>query len=126
MEMTRGSGAGAAALPAEVLLRADRAEGAVEYLNEVLPLLLPAYSADFATVTRGGWGNQSIAQAGIQQTWRAELVAECLDREAAQSDGPWIAAPLSPRNPSGDVLLLHRMTNAGAAGGVRPTRFQTV
>jgi transcriptional regulator with GAF, ATPase, and Fis domain len=118
IEMTRGASAGAA-LPTEVLLRADRAEGAVEYLNEVLPLLLPAYSADFAAVTMGGWGSQSIAQAGIQQTWRAELVAECLDREAAQSDGQWIGVPLSPRDPSGDVLLLHRMTVSNSSGATR-------
>jgi transcriptional regulator with GAF, ATPase, and Fis domain len=118
MEMTRGGGAGAA-LPAEVLLRADRAEGVIDYLNEVLPLLLPAYSADFAAVTMGGWGAQSIVQAGIQQTWRAELVAECLDRETTQSDGPWIAAPLSPRDPSGDVLLLHRMPGNNPGGSAR-------
>ncbi len=53
MEMTRSARAGAA-LPAEVLLRADRVEGPVEYLNEVLPLLLPAYAADFVAVTMGG------------------------------------------------------------------------
>ena len=107
------------ALVAELLMRAERSEGVGEYLNEALALLLPACGADFAAVTIAGSGSQSIGLAGIQQTWPAELVAECLDRETAHVDGPWVAVPLSPRDPSGEVLVLHRAagSNAGAARG---------
>ena len=105
------------ALAAEMLMRAERLEGVGEYLNEALALLLPACGADFAAVTIAGSGSQSIGQAGIQQPWPAELVAECLDRETTHADGPWIAVPLSPRDPSGDVLVVHRAagSNPGAA-----------
>src|ERR1700690_4576765 len=107
------------ALVAELLMRAERAEGVGEYLNEALALLLPACGADFAAVTIAGSGSQSIGLAGIQQTWPAELVAECLDRETTHVAGPWVAVPLSPRDPNGDVLVVHRAagSNAGAARG---------
>src|SRR5579871_3115581 len=98
-----------APLATEILLRAEAPSGVVQYLTETLPLLMPALSADFAAVTAAGWGNQSIAQAGMAQAWPPELVAECLDREAPQTSGPWLAAPLSPREASAEVLVVHRI-----------------
>ncbi|HTQ40649.1 MAG TPA: sigma-54-dependent Fis family transcriptional regulator [Pirellulales bacterium] len=92
----------------ELLLRAEQPASATDYLNETLPLLLPALSADLVAVTCAGWGNQCVAQAGLQQAWPTDLVAECLDRESPQVAGPWLAAPLSAREHSGEVLLLHR------------------
>lgn len=104
----------AAVLATDVLLKAERGDGAAEYLNETLPLLLPVLSLDFAAVTVAGWNGQPIAQSGIHQPWPTEIVAECLDREAAQVAGLWSAVPLSPRDPSGEVLLVHRAANAPA------------
>jgi transcriptional regulator with GAF, ATPase, and Fis domain len=92
----------------EVLLRAEQPTTVAQYLNETLPVLLPALSADLAVVTCGGWGSQCLAQAGLHQPWPMELVAECLDRETVQTSGAWLAAPLSPREPTGEVLLVHR------------------
>jgi transcriptional regulator with GAF, ATPase, and Fis domain len=105
----------ATVLATELLLRAERGDSAAEYLNETLPLLLPILSLDFAVVTVAGWNSQYIAQSGIHQLWPAEIVAECLDREAAQVVELWTAIPLSPRDPSGEVLLVHRAANASAA-----------
>jgi Nif-specific regulatory protein len=101
-----------------MLLRAERAETVVDYLNETLALLLPGLAADFVAVTVAGWAGQSIAQAGIQQAWPAEIVGECLDKESAQVAGLWLAVPLSPRDPSGDVLVLHRTGGAGKPGAM--------
>jgi transcriptional regulator with GAF, ATPase, and Fis domain len=103
-------------LAVELLLRAERAESVAGYLNETLLLLLPVLSIDFAAVTMAGWNGQSIAQAGLHQTWPPEIVAECLDRETIQASGAWLAAPLSPRDPSGDILLLHRGSRGNQSG----------
>ena len=55
-----------------------------------------------------GQAFRTLAETGIHQTWPTEIVAECLDRESTQSAGAWLAAPLAPREPGGEVLLVHR------------------
>jgi transcriptional regulator with GAF, ATPase, and Fis domain len=104
-------------LAAELMLRAERAETVVGYLNESLPLLLPAMLADFAAVTVAGWENQSVAQAGLYQLWPSQIVAECLDHETTVGDGAWLAAPLSPREAASDILIVHRTATNGNQNG---------
>jgi len=82
------------ALATELLLRAEKPESVSAYLSDVLPTLLPALAADFAAVTASGLGLRAVAEAGLRQTWPAELVSECLDREEMQISGAWLAAPL--------------------------------
>ena len=114
-------------IAAELLLRCEKPANAAGYLNEVLPLLLPALGADFAAVTLGGWGNNAIAEAGVRQPWPAEMISECLDREAPQSSGDWLCAPLAVREPNAEVLLVLRnhtnliASQSSAMGGVSRT-----
>src|SRR5262249_15556996 len=96
------------ALAAELLLRAEKPETVAAYLADALPALLPALAADFAAVTASGFGLRAVAEAGLRQTWPAELVSECLDREEVQISGAWLAAPLAARETSGEVLVMHR------------------
>ena len=116
----------ASAVAADLLLAAEGAAGATQYLNEIFPALVPALSADFAAVVRPeGQTFRTLAETGIHQSWPAELVSECLDREAPQSSGPWLAAPLAPREPGGEVLLVHR-SNAAAAERSLPQDFEAI
>ncbi|HEY2881572.1 MAG TPA: sigma-54-dependent Fis family transcriptional regulator [Pirellulales bacterium] len=102
-------------LAAELLLRCEKPASVAGYLNEVLPLLLPALTADFAAVTIGGWGTNAIAEAGVRQSWPTEMISECLDREAPQSIGDWNCAPLAPREPNAEVLVVHRSYSSPVA-----------
>jgi len=102
------------ALPTELLLRAEKPETVAAYLTDVLPALLPALAADFAAVTASGFGLRAVAEAGLRQTWPAELVSESLDREELQISGAWLAAPLAARETSGEVLVVHRIGIAGS------------
>jgi Nif-specific regulatory protein len=102
------------ALATELLLRAEKPESVIAYLSDVLPALLPALAADFAAVTASGLGLRSVSEAGLRQTWPAELVSECLDREEVQISGAWLAAPLAARETSGEVLIVHRIGIAGS------------
>ncbi len=95
-------------LAAELLVRAERARVVTEYLNEALPMLLPVLGADFAAVTRASEGARAIAESGLHHSWPSDVVADCLDREAPQSADPWYGAPLVLREPSGEVLVVHR------------------
>jgi len=101
------------ALATELLLRAEKPESVSAYLSDVLPTLLPALAADFAAVTASGLGLRAVAEAGLRQTWPADLVSECLDREEMQISGAWLAAPLAARETSGEVLVVHRIGIAG-------------
>jgi transcriptional regulator with GAF, ATPase, and Fis domain len=116
-------------LAAELLLRSERPASVAEYLVETLPLLLPVLGADFAAVTRASEGSRSVAEAGIHQSWPSEVIADCLDLEAAHAVDLWIAAPLVRREPSGEVLIVHRATgafsNVGGASNRAPTFLAT-
>ena len=101
-------------LATELLLRAEKPESVTAYLADVLPALLPTLAADFAAVTASGFGLRAMAEAGLRQTWPAELVSECLDREEVQISGAWLAAPPAPRDASGEVLVVHRIGIAGS------------
>src|SRR5262249_46761295 len=90
-------------LATELLLRAEKPESVAAYLADVLPALLPALAADYSAVTASGLGLRAVAEAGLRQTWPGELVSECLDREEVQISGAWLAAPLAPRETSGEV-----------------------
>jgi transcriptional regulator with GAF, ATPase, and Fis domain len=111
------------ALATELLLRAEKPESVAAYLSDVLPALLPALAADFAAVTGSGFGLRAVAEAGLRQTWPAELVSESLDREEVQVSGAWLAAPLAARETSGEVLVVHRIGISGA--GDRATGAMT-
>jgi transcriptional regulator with GAF, ATPase, and Fis domain len=96
----------------DILLRAERPATVAAFLGEVLPMLLPALEGDFAAVTLSGWGSRTVAEAGLRQNLPSEIVAECLDREAAHNFGDWLAAPLAHREPNAEVLLVHRTAAA--------------
>ena len=107
----------------DLLLSAEKPTGTPEYLKETLSALLPALGADFAAVVRPD--NQSfrtLAETGIHQKWPTEIVAECLDRESTQSSGAWWAAPLAPREPGGEVLLVHRAAERSSS----PAGFEEI
>ncbi len=105
-------------LAVDFLIAAEKPTNTGSYLKEVLSALLPALKADFVAVVQIDAAAKSprlLAQSGIQQTWPPEIIADCLDRESAHSLGSWIAAPLSPREAEGEVLLVHLTANAHAS-----------
>src|SRR5262245_36822823 len=104
-------------LATELLLRAEQPDTVNDFLVESLPLLLPALGADFTGVTLPGFGSRAVAEAGLRQAWPLEIVADCLDRESVQIAGAWTAAPLVPREATGEVLVVHRTHLANAAVG---------
>ncbi len=125
---TRNSPASTASdgLAVELLLAAEGPTGTTEYFKETLSALLPALGADFAAVVRpDGPSFRTLAETGIHQTWPTDIVSECLDREAPQSSGAWLAAPLAPREPGGEVLLVHR-TNANTNDRSLPQDFEPI
>jgi transcriptional regulator with GAF, ATPase, and Fis domain len=94
--------------PLDFLAPAERSTGTGAYWTETLPLVMQRWSADFVAVTVADQRQRAIASVGAQRTWPVELVADCLDRESPQARGEWLAIPLSPRDPAGEILLLHR------------------
>ncbi len=112
-------------LAADLLLRAEHPTKVTDYLAQTLPMLLPVLVADFAAVTHASDGSRAIAEAGIHQAWPSKIISDCLDREALHAAEPWFAAPLAPREPSGEVLILHRAVGSGSAVGAanRATPF---
>src|SRR5262245_44485843 len=97
------------ALAAELLLRAEKPESVAAYLADVLPALLPALAADFAAVTASGFGLRAVAEAGLRQTWPAELVSEWLEGEEMRISGAWLEGPLDPGDTSVVELVAYRV-----------------
>ena len=65
-------------------------------------MLLPALEGDFAVVTLSGWGSPRLPKQASNRTWPAEIVAECLDREAAHDFGDLAGgATVAPRTQRG-------------------------
>jgi transcriptional regulator with GAF, ATPase, and Fis domain len=92
---------------------AERAADVGTFLSEVLPALTQRLAADFAAVATADQRQRAIASTGVPRVWSLELVSDCLDREAPQSRGEWLAAPLAPRDPRGEVLMVHRAAGWG-------------
>ncbi|MCC7084522.1 MAG: sigma-54-dependent Fis family transcriptional regulator [Pirellulales bacterium] len=101
--------------PLDFLSPAERLDNVGGYLSEVLTALLQRLSADFAAIATADQRQRAVALVGVPRAWPLELLAECLDREAPQMHGNWLAAPLAPRDPTGEILVLHR--TAGWNGG---------
>lgn len=102
-------------LAKQILLLAVEHEPAAAFLEEALPVLLAASGADYVTLRRAERGKwRSLASAGLRQEPPLQLLAEVLDRETPQADGPWSAAPLAPHAGRGEVLALHFAASAGS------------
>ncbi|MGD0519125.1 MAG: GAF domain-containing protein, partial [Thermoguttaceae bacterium] len=108
---------------AELLWKAAHADDATIFLNHILPAIFAQAGGDYAFVATpiaGRW--TVIGEAGTGRSLPLELLAEVLDRQAAQSAGQWGVVPLyssvgatvelSPQhksvgNSSADVLAVH-------------------
>jgi Nif-specific regulatory protein len=99
----------------ELLDRASRADEPTAYLAASLPAVATAAKADYAAVAVPAAGKWTVsAEAGSPQPVPIDLLAEVLDRESAGVQAGWAAAPLAPRDPAAEVLIVH------AADGTDP------
>jgi Nif-specific regulatory protein len=77
-------------------------------LRDALASVLSMIGGDYAALARLREARWAIeAQAGKQQPLPVNLLAEVLDREAAVSQAPWVAAPLVARESAAGVLVAH-------------------
>jgi transcriptional regulator with GAF, ATPase, and Fis domain len=99
--------------PLDFLLSAEKSGTFTAYLGDCLPVVMRQLSGDFAAITLASQRQRAVASAGVPRAWPLELVADCLDRESPLARGEWLAVPLSPRDPSGEILLVHRASGWG-------------
>ncbi len=93
---------------AELLCGSSGAGDPSAYLAAALPTVAEAADADYAALASAAAGQWTVsAEAGSPQTLPVDLLAEVLDRESAVLQADWAAAPLAPRDPSGEVLAVH-------------------
>ncbi len=112
-----------AAVAAEMFVAAIRSDGVSDFLVAALSSLATAVGSHEATLAAAALGQWSVlATSGSPPPMPVELLAEVLDREAPQVEGPWVAAPIGLPE-AGEVLALRFTSDdqaAGAAGRVRP------
>ncbi len=80
---------------AELLWKAAHANDATIFLNHILPTIFAQAGGDYAVVAApiaGRW--TVIGEAGTGRSLPLELLAEALDRQAAQSASQWGVVPL--------------------------------
>jgi len=98
-----------------LLWQGTRADDPAKYLHAVLPAISAAAGADYAALATAAAGHWRLdAEAGLQQSLPADLLAEVLDRETALTKSDWAAAALALRKSPGKVLLVHSEDPAGA------------
>ncbi|MHC4178169.1 MAG: hypothetical protein ACYSWU_11720, partial [Planctomycetota bacterium] len=103
----------------ELFDRASRANDPDAYLAAALPAIAKAAGADYVALAVAAAGKWAVsAEAGSPQHLPVDLLAEVLDRESAGIEGGWAAAPLAPRDPPGEVLVLHGADGAEPAGAL--------
>jgi len=96
--------AGAAA---ELLWHGVRAQSAAEYAADALPVILQAVGGDFAAIAHPeevGW--RCLAEAGAHQPLPSDFLADVLDREAGDTQDPWIASPLGSQQGIAQVIAV--------------------
>jgi len=92
----------------ELLFRVGHDEEPAVYLDAVLPVVSTAAGSDFSAVAAATGGRWNVlARSGNDRSLPFELMADVLDREAAQSHENWAAAPLDSRSRCGEVLAVH-------------------
>ena len=85
-----------AAVAAEMLWHASRADDAIAYLGAVLPAVMAAAGGDYAALAAAEAGRWTVtAEAGPARSLPIELLGEAADREAVAVAGSWLAMPLS-------------------------------
>jgi len=103
-------------LAQQLLLLAAEHEAPIDFVEDALPPLMAAGPGDYLALVRGERGKwHTLAATGLEKNVPLDLLAEVLDREAAQRDGQWVAAPLPQRSAPGEVLVMHAV--AGASDG---------
>jgi transcriptional regulator with GAF, ATPase, and Fis domain len=95
-------------LATELLFRANHADDPGAYLAGVVHAVARAAQADYAALAVTSAGRWSVsAEFGSPHPLPVDLLADVLDRESAGTRAGWGAAPLSPRDPAGEVLVVH-------------------
>ncbi len=92
----------------ELLWRATQQDSVNAFFAEALPLVLQTTGGDFAAIASpdaGRW--QVVAQSGPRQSLPNDLLAEVADREGGVTANGWLAAPLSSRNVTSEILAVH-------------------
>ena len=103
----------------ELLCGASGADDPSAYLAAALPTVAAAAEADYAALASAAAGQWTVsAEAGSPQTLPVDLLAEVLDRESAIVQAGWAAAPLAPRDPSGEVLAVHGRDGTDPTGAL--------
>src|SRR5215211_4906531 len=97
-----------AAVAVELLWAANRAASVPAFLNQGVSLIAQTVGADFAAVAVAQQGTWSVAaKAGVSRPLRLDLLASVLDRETAEANGDWLAAPLGQTGGIAEVLVVH-------------------
>jgi Nif-specific regulatory protein len=92
----------------EVLWASCCHEGGAGLLRDWLAIVASAIGSEYVALARLDEGRWSIeGETGKRQPLPKDLLADVLDREAARSEGAWIAAPLAPREAAKGVLVAH-------------------
>jgi transcriptional regulator with GAF, ATPase, and Fis domain len=114
-------------LRADLLGRAAGAESPQDFARWAVAAIAAATAVDYAalaTATAGRWVTAAecraresagalpahsgpAARSPATASLPVELLANVLDSETARADAGWVAAPLAPRSPEGEVLVLH-------------------
>jgi Nif-specific regulatory protein len=98
----------------ELLRHGIEAEEVGPLVAAAFPGLMAALGADYIAVASAMGGRWSVVgEAGAAQPLPVDLLADVLDREVVQESSGWVAAPLSPRSPEAEVLVVHQQVAEG-------------
>ncbi len=92
----------------KLLAAANQADEPGNWLASALPAIAADLAAGYVAVAvadAGRWN--ALAEAGPARSLPVELLAEVLDREAARSQGNWVAGPLASRAVSAEALVAY-------------------
>ena len=104
--MSQLNSGGPRELALNLLSAANRADDPGKWLASVLPGIATDLAAAYVAVVIADGGRwNALAETGPPRSLPLELLAEALDREAARSQGSWVAGPLSSRAVSSEALL---------------------
>ncbi len=91
----------------ELLLSSHGSRGLTDWLRDALGLIGGALAAPFVAVVyprQGSWS--TFVEYGVPQRLPDVLLRETLDADRALSSDDWVAAPLSPRDAAGELLVV--------------------
>ncbi len=106
-----------AVLATRLLWQANQTDDVTAFLAGALPDIVAAVAADHAVLAvpvAGRW--TTVAATDKSLALPLDLLADVLDREAADVRADWAAVPLAPRAGAGEVLVV-RCRDAGATAG---------